>query len=57
MMFPSSSQQLIGYLKVKETPGKITETLEMLGMDFSDFDNYKAHRNIKDGGTLAMTFV
>ena len=31
----------------------VGETLEMLGMDFSDFNKYKVYRNSKGGGKLA----
>ena len=47
-MLPSSSQQLITSPKVKVMAKKVRETLELLGMDFSDFDKYKACRNSKD---------
>ena len=35
MMLPSSLQQSITSPKVKATPEKVTEMLDLLGMDFS----------------------
>ena len=43
--------------KVKATPEKERETLELSGMDFSDFDKYKAHHNNKDTKKTATTSV
>ena len=41
--------------KVKGTPEKLRETLELLGMDFSEFNKCKAHWNSKDEKKIATT--
>ena len=56
-MLPSSSQQSVASSKVKVPLEKVKETLELMEMDFSDFDKYKAHRNSKDGGKITSTSV
>ena len=33
--------------KVKTTPGKVRDTLELLGIDLSDFEKYKAYHDSK----------
>ena len=52
-----SSQQLITFPKVKAIPDKVRERLELLGMDFSNFDKNKAHRNSKYGCIVTATSV
>ena len=47
-MLPSSSQQLITPPKVKVSHEKVGEISELLGIDFCNFDKYKACRNSKD---------
>ena len=42
-MLPNSFQQSAIPPKVKVTLIKVRETLKLLGMDFSEFDKYKAH--------------
>ena len=42
--------------KVKATPEKVGETLELLGMDFSNYGKYKAYRNSK-GGSMVATYI
>ena len=54
-MLSYSQQQLIGHPKIKATPEKVGEILEMLGMDFYDFDKYKSCRNSKDRSKIAST--
>ena len=56
-MFPSSLQQLITFPKVKATPENVKETLEWLGMDFSNFPKFKACRNSEDGNKVATISV
>ena len=51
---PFFLQQLITSAKVKE---KVRETLELLGIDFSDFDKYKAYQKSKHGGKISSTSV
>ena len=40
-MLPGSPQQSIGYPKIKTTPKTVRETLEMLTIDFFEFDKHK----------------
>ena len=47
-MLPICSQQSITSPKIKATLANVREMLDMLGMDFSKFEKYKAHRNSKD---------
>ena len=47
-MLSGSPQHSIGYQRIKVTPEKVRETLEMLELDFFDFHMYKAYRNSKD---------
>ena len=56
-ILPSFSQQSIRSSKVKATPEKVTETLELLRMDFSAFDKYQTCRNSKDGDKITTTSV
>ena len=41
--------------KIKAIPEKVKETLEMLGMDFSNLDKYKACKYSKDRNKIATT--
>ena len=52
-MLPGFLQQWVTS-KVKAIPEKVRETLELLAMDFSNFDKYKAFRNSKDGSKLLL---
>ena len=47
-MLPSFLQKFMASQKVKETLEKVRHTLELLGMDFSDFYKYHSHRSSKD---------
>ena len=40
---------------MKVTLEKGRETLEMIGMDFSDFDKYRVYRNSKDRSKIVTT--
>ena len=55
-MLSGSPQQSTGYPKIKETIEKAKEALEILGIDFSDFNKCKTCRNSKDRGKTATTF-
>ena len=57
VMLLGSSHQSRTLPKVKVTHEKVREMLELLGMDFSDFDKDKNHKNSKDGGKVAITSV
>ena len=56
-IFASSWQQSVSSSKVKATPDKVRETIEMLGMEFSDLGKCKSQRNTKDGSKVATTSV
>ena len=56
-MFPSSSQQSITSSKVKATPEKVREKLELLGMAFCDVVKCKVHRNTKAGSKVTTAYV
>ena len=54
-MLLSSPQQSIASPNIKTTSEMVKETLEMLGIDFSDFDMCTTHKNYNDGSTTATT--
>ena len=56
-MLLDSQEHSIVSPKIKASPEMVRETLGMLEMDFSDFDKYKSHRNIKDRSRIATTSV
>ena len=56
-MLPGSLHLSITNLKFVAIPEKVRETLELLGMDFTDFAKYKANRNTKARSKVATTSV
>ena len=49
--------QAVGYPNIKATSETVKETLEMLGINLSNFDKHRTHRNGKDGSKIATTSV
>ena len=56
-MFSDSSWQSTDSPKAKATSYKVSETLEMPGIDFFNFDKYKASRNSRDRSGVATASV
>ena len=56
-MFSGSLWQSTDFPKVKVTSDKVTETLEMPGIDFFNLDKYKASRNSRDRSKVATASV